>query len=77
MIIKVVWTQLNEAGGKMYHMYSAQEYAVDHTADDEVNLYLDNGKHHILIGPGDVAYAMNDNGKTIEVILTNRSPLTS
>ena len=80
MIVKILWAQPNHDGYKMYHMYECAEYFVEETGYSgssggpsglsSARLMLDGDKHDICLGHGDVAYVMNNSGKTIEVIRT-------
>lgn len=78
MFIRVCWAKRD--GPTMYHVYQCGDYFVEITgysgSSDGVSgissarLMLDGGKHDILISSGDNVYIMNDQGKTVDSILT-------
>lgn len=85
MFIRVQWAKPNSDGHQMYHVYEAKEYFVEYLAwsgetpskkdgkneqPNQIRLMLDGSKHDILLSDGDLAYVMNENGKTIESIRT-------
>jgi len=84
MIVKVEWSKPNSDGFKMYHTYECSEYFVEITGwsgscgpgmktesqPSNVRLMLDCNKHDICLSGGDVAYIMNNEGKTIDIVRT-------
>jgi len=80
MIIRVNWAVPVTTPGeiptlKMYHTYQASEYFVEFNLNpngttDSIRLMLDGDKHDISLSGDDVAYIMNDEGKTIDSIRT-------
>ena len=69
MVIRVDWVNV---GHKLYHVYEASDYFVEpsDSTESQVRLVLDNGKHDMLLSGGDVAWIMNNDGKTIDTIRT-------
>ena len=81
MIVKVCWEKTG-VGSKngLYHTYEVSHYlveiiswsgAIDTSTPRKIRLVLDDNKHNLLLSGGDIAFVMNNTGKTIEVIRTN------
>ena len=68
----------------MYHVYQCDNYMVEtlgysgssggDSGPSKINLFLNHGfatgSHELVLSSGDMAYIMNDEGKTIDVIRT-------
>lgn len=80
MIVRIHWAQPNSDGHKMFHIYECKEYFVEELAysgssngpsgPSQIRLMLDCQEHDICLSNGDVAYVMNNEGKTIDSIRT-------
>lgn len=86
MIIKVEWRAWkknpcsSDSPADMHNVYQCEEYGAeimgwtgsskDASYPSKVILNLDNGVKQIQLSGGDVAWIMNDSGKTIDTIYT-------
>lgn len=76
MMLKIMWggdkayPQTTSSLGS-YHVWQMDEYFVEPVCNvnpPQLRILLDISKHDILMQTGDIAYIMNDNGKTVETI---------
>lgn len=70
MMLKIEWAT-RPIGSRSYHVWQMDEYFVEdvqNTSPSQVRVILDSSRHDILMTAGDIAYVMNDDGKTVEII---------
>lgn len=83
MIVRINWAEpkdMTPTYHPTYSVWQCQKYFVQITGwsggsiepsrPSSAMIYLDEGTHEIGIGPGDVAYFMNDEGKTFDTLRT-------
>ena len=82
MFIKIIWHPKNNGGLDCHNVYQCQDYWVGMCKQDtpvekdgpraarEIDLYLDDCKRKFTLSKGDCAFIMNDEGRTIDRIVT-------